>query len=108
MKQYLGYSIDFISFYIILLPIEGDRSIYIVLFTACMLGIGVSKYYVDLLSMLNAISSSIYFVYQSQCRCLPGNCYSIRSSDPNVVCPFLIFDTATSAKMLGNLRSNTG
>lgn len=37
MKQYLGYCIDFMSFYIILLAIEEDRSIYIVLFTVRML-----------------------------------------------------------------------
>lgn len=60
MEQYLGYSIDLISFHIILLAIEEDFSIYIVLFTVRMLEIGVSEHCVDLLSMLNAISTSIH------------------------------------------------
>lgn len=90
MEQYLGYSIDLISFHIILLAIEEDFSIYIVLLTVRMLEIGVSEY-CRLTPYVECNLNFHTFVYQAQCRCLPGNCYSIRSSDPNVICPLLVF-----------------
>lgn len=73
-----------------------------------MLEIGVSKYYVDLLSILNAISSSIHLYTKLNADVCPRQLLLHSILRPQHSMPPPDLHTVTSAKKLGNLRTNTG